>query len=117
MDCKHAQSLIAPYIQDKLGPRELEEFILHVESCPECYDELETYFMLNRALQFLDEENGASYNLKSLLVKDLRAKKHRLARRRRRQKLWLAFCGLSILAHTLACMDASGVLKIPYFPL
>ena len=117
MECKHAQSLIPQYLTDRLSPGELEAFIRHVEECPECYDQLETYFLLNRALKFLDEENGTSYNLKSLLVKDLKAKKHRLARRKRRQKIWVAFCALSILALLAACLDAAGVLKFPYFPL
>ena len=112
MKCKHAQSLISRYLADQLGPGELEEFIRHVEACPECYEELETYFMLNRALKFLDEENGISYNLKSLLSRDLRAKKNRLAKRKRRQIFWVVFCGVGILALLLACMDAAGVLDL-----
>ncbi len=117
MECKHVQSLIPQYLADELESRELEAFIRHVETCPECYDELETYFMLNRALKFLDDENGSSYNLKSLLEKDIRTRKHQLAGKRRRQTLWLIFCALGLLVVLLAGIDAAGLLNVPYFPL
>ena len=34
---------------------ELENFLEHVENCPSCYDELETYFIVHAAMQQLDE--------------------------------------------------------------
>lgn len=114
MECKHAQSLIPQYIADRLSPRELEEFIRHVEKCPECYDELETYFMLSVALKHLDESQEISYDLRTMLAEDLKEKKHRLSRGRRRIWGWIIFCGAGLLALVLAALDMAGVFTLPF---
>lgn len=117
MDCKYAQSLIPQYIAGKLAPKELEEFIRHVEECRECYDELETYFMLSVALEHLDESQGLSYDLRTMLAEDLKEKKHRLSRRKRRIIGWLIFCCLGITALVLAVLDMTGFLRLPFLTL
>jgi len=60
-----AQSLITPFINDKLNLKELEEFIDHVLSCPECREELEVYYALLTAMKQLDEDKSLSndYNM------------------------------------------------------
>lgn len=114
MDCKYAQSLISKYIGDRLSPRELEEFIRHVEECPECYEELETYFMLSVALKHLDESQNLSYDLRSMLAEDLKEKKHRLSRRKRRTWGWIVFCGAGVLALVLTALDMAGIFSLPF---
>ena len=42
MKCEEALTKIEAYINHTLNGRELEEFLEHVTSCQECYDELET---------------------------------------------------------------------------
>ena len=44
MKCEEALTKIEAYIDHTLSGRELEEFLEHVKSCRECYDELETYY-------------------------------------------------------------------------
>ena len=44
MDCKTAQSLVIPYINDQLSDEETEDFLEHIENCKECYEELEIHF-------------------------------------------------------------------------
>ena len=39
-----AQSLITGFINDELDIGELERFILHIQSCKECREELEVYY-------------------------------------------------------------------------
>ena len=39
MDCKKAQSLVTAYIMRKLNDKDLEDFLEHVDSCEECYEE------------------------------------------------------------------------------
>ena len=36
MDCKTAQSLVIPYINDQLSDEETEDFLEHIENCKEC---------------------------------------------------------------------------------
>jgi tRNA threonylcarbamoyladenosine modification (KEOPS) complex Cgi121 subunit len=54
------QSLITPFINDKLNLKETEEFIDHVQSCPECREELEVYYALLTAMKQLDEDKNLS---------------------------------------------------------
>ena len=57
MDCKTAQSLVIPYINDQLSDEETEDFLEHIENCKECYEELEIHFTVHYALQKLDEDD------------------------------------------------------------
>ena len=117
MDCKYAQSLVPQYIADKLAPRELEEFIRHVENCPECYDELETYFMLGAALKYLDDTQEVSYDLRTMLAEDLKEKKRRLSRRKRRTAGWIIFCAAGVLALVSAALDMAGIISLSFLKL
>ena len=60
MTCSKAQSLITPFINDKLELSELEEFISHVHTCEECREELEVYYALLTAMKQLDEDQNLS---------------------------------------------------------
>ena len=48
IDCRQAETLVARYIKHTLSTDELEEFLDHIEHCSSCYDELETYFIVDR---------------------------------------------------------------------
>lgn len=58
MNCQTAESMVNRYIEHDLSVNELEDFLDHVENCPSCYDELETYFIVHAAMRQLDEESG-----------------------------------------------------------
>lgn len=60
MTCMKAQSLITPFINDKLNLKEAEEFIDHVGSCHECREELEVYYALLTAMKQLNEDKNLS---------------------------------------------------------
>lgn len=60
MTCLKAQSLITPFINDKLSLKELEEFLDHIRSCSECREELEVYFTLLTAMKQLNEDRSLS---------------------------------------------------------
>lgn len=57
-----AQGLITPFIQNKLSIEELEEFLDHIDSCPNCREELEVYYALLTAMKQLDEDKNLSSN-------------------------------------------------------
>ena len=73
MDCSTAESMVNRYIDHTLSVNELESFLEHVEECSSCYDELETYFIVHKAMEQLDE-NGKDQILdfRELLEEDIR---------------------------------------------
>lgn len=93
MECKECQGLVSEYLSGQLKGKRLEHFISHVRSCPECYDELETYFIITLANRILENEEDASFDIKGLLEEDLAQKEQCLHRKRRRK----AFFGLLLL--------------------
>jgi hypothetical protein len=70
MNCIETQRLIVPFINDELNMEQLEEFIHHVHSCPNCMEELEVYYVLLAGMKQLDEDKELSTNFNQDL-KDL----------------------------------------------
>lgn len=60
MTCLEAQRLITAFINDQLSIEQLEAFLSHVNSCPDCMEELEVYYALLTAMKQLDEEKNLS---------------------------------------------------------
>lgn len=60
MTCTETQSLIKAFINDELNINEQEEFIQHIESCPNCREELEVYYAILTAMKQLDEDKNLS---------------------------------------------------------
>ncbi len=63
MTCKEAERLVMPYIRDELTDEELREFLEHLETCPDCREELEIYFTVEAGIRQLESETG-NYNIK-----------------------------------------------------
>lgn len=97
IDCRQAEAMVTKYINHTLSTNELEDFLDHIEHCSSCYDELETYFIVHKAIQQLDEkEDGTVYNFRKLLEQDI----HR-TRRHIRQKKGLHFLSLLLFSTVL----------------
>ena len=96
MNCQTAESMVNRYIEHDLSVDELEDFLEHVENCPSCYDELETYFIVHAAMQQLDEESrDSTLDLRELLEEDIRRSKHYILKMRFRRALsGMGFCAL-----------------------
>ncbi|MDF2944574.1 MAG: hypothetical protein K0S01_3432 [Herbinix sp.] len=62
MTCMKAQSLITPFINNKLNLKEIEEFLDHISSCSVCKEELEVYYALLTAMRQLNEDKNLSDN-------------------------------------------------------
>ncbi len=80
MTCKDAEKLIPSFLDDDLDNQELSEFLNHVNSCPECKEELTIQFLVLVGMKRL--EDGNNFNLKSELDNMLRDAKKRLRVRR-----------------------------------
>lgn len=59
LTCKEAEKMVMPFINYQLGEGELEAFLAHVNSCPDCREELEIYFTVSVGLRQLDQGTGA----------------------------------------------------------
>jgi hypothetical protein len=95
MECSEAEKMVKSYIEGKLSDSEMESFILHVRNCPSCYDELETYFTIHYALQYLDEDRNRSYNMKKILTDDLHRKEREIIRHRTHKAFFVAMIAVS----------------------
>ena len=81
MNCQTAESMVNRYIEHDLSVDELEDFLEHVENCPSCYDELETYFIVHAAMQQLDEkQEDTVLDFKELLEEGINAENGHEAR-------------------------------------
>ena len=77
MTCREAQQMVMPYINHQLCDEELEAFLLHIEECPDCREELEIYFTVDVGIRQLDEGTG-TYNIKGALETALALSRQRL---------------------------------------
>lgn len=90
MDCRTCESMVTRYINHSLTVEELEAFLDHVESCPSCYEELETNFVVHEALQQLDETDDGNLDFRSLLEQDI----HKSRRYLRKNRLFHLMVGV-----------------------
>ena len=75
------------YIKDELSPKDLESFLEHIKTCPNCYDELETLFTITVGIKYLEEEHHESYNIPQMLKDDLKKKDRKLKKRKEFHRL------------------------------
>lgn len=74
MKCIEAQQMVKGYLEHQLSDRQLEQFLEHVENCPECYDELEIYYTIYRMLKQPENASGTDeYNFKGKLNEDMKS--------------------------------------------
>ncbi|MCM1038683.1 MAG: zf-HC2 domain-containing protein [Roseburia sp.] len=97
MDCKEEEKMIPAFLQDDLYGRELEEFIEHIETCPECREELSIQFLVSEGLERL--EAGNNFNLQKALENKLNNAWHQVKIRRG-------------LLHTLLCLEVAAAVEI-----
>lgn len=92
MKCEQVRQMMDLYLNDQLPPKELAAFLEHIKTCPECYDELETLFIINAGIKYLEEENHESYDIPQMLKKDLQQKDRKLKKRNEYRRLaWNLF--------------------------
>ena len=60
MNCMEAQKLLQPYLNHELSDRQLEAFLDHIESCRDCYEDLELYFAIRETLSDSEETSDES---------------------------------------------------------
>lgn len=92
MNCKEVEKKIPSFLQEELGGSSLEEFIQHIENCPECEEELTIQLLVTEGLEHLEE--GNNFNLQDELIFKLEGAEHHIRVHR-------------ALLYTLYCLEAT----------
>ena len=95
MNCKETEKMIPLFLQDALEGKKLEEFVEHIEQCPECKEELSIQFLVAEGMERLEE--GNNFNLQSALSEKLSNANSRIKVHRG-------------LQHTLICLKWHAVM-------
>ena len=105
MDCQRAQDCMERYFDGSIAEQELEAFISHVRECNSCREELEIYYIVELAQNYLADETELSYNI-SQLVEDDMNKRMEKKHRRKMLKTFLYFVYVIVLGVAIAgiCM-------------
>ena len=88
MKCAQAQKLIKPFLDHSLPDHEMSQFLEHVASCQDCYDELGIYLAINETLKNDNDRNEPeNYNFRDRLKKEIGQAEAEL--RMRRSRVWI----------------------------
>ena len=88
MDCKEVEKKIPSFLQEELGGSSLEEFMKHIEHCPECEEELTIQLLVTEGLERL--EKGGNFNLQDELLLKLEGAEHCI--RVHKSLLYILYC-------------------------
>ena len=75
MDCVTFRKLIGPYLEGSLTDEELNGFLCHLRSCPECRDELEINYIVIEGISILDKDR-ADYDLSKAYRDSIKQAEH-----------------------------------------
>lgn len=78
LTCKEAAKMVIPYIEGQMCDRDLRLFVSHIKECPDCREELETYYIVYKGLMQLDENEELPMNMIEALNEDLAISGHHL---------------------------------------
>ncbi len=95
-----AQSYIMPFIEGKVPENKQKAFVMHMQNCKKCHEELEIYYTLMVGMRQLDNNETLSADFNKDLERDLKAMNSTI-RRKRNFKL-SAFSLLVILFSIIA---------------
>ena len=92
MNCKETEKLIPSFLVKQLNNRELNQFLLHVETCPECMEELTIQYLVMIGSSLIEE--GKSFDLRKAISELLLESKKQVKR-------WKIYTHLSYVAEGL----------------
>ena len=111
--CREAEAMIPDYLEDRLSDKDLAFFLNHINNCNKCHDELETNFMVDLTVRYLNEEDPqGSFNLRPMLQKNINEKTARLVHKHRMRKLRALIFFITMMLIILWLLDLAHVLGI-----
>lgn len=114
MVCKEAENLIPQYLDDSMDKDTLLEFMSHIRECKGCYNELDTFFMVEKAMNALEQEDDRSFDLSKSLEHDLNKKWNMIARTETNQHLTIFYTIIVIACMVWMVLDLYGILSLSY---
>ena len=116
-ECRETMAQISAFLSDSLSERELQRFLEHVRSCPQCYKELETNYMVERTITYLNEDvpSDISFDLTPLLEQELEQKTKRLILDRRVRVIRMIILVFTVVLLVLFLLDLTGLFQITVF--
>lgn len=82
MNCGDTIKCMERFVDHELSPREMEAFLDHVAECPECYEELETYYTVAVTLHYLDRNEDGNRNIPLRLREHIAQERQHLHRQK-----------------------------------
>ncbi|MDO5335885.1 MAG: zf-HC2 domain-containing protein [Eubacteriales bacterium] len=83
INCQEADGMVGRYVNNTLTAEEMELFLEHIRECPRCMEELETSFIVQKAVEQLEnEDDDSTLDIKQLLEMDIRKKEAAINRRK-----------------------------------
>ena len=99
MNCKEAEKSIAKFIENSLNDKEMDEFIVHVQECPQCMEELSIQYLVAVGMSRLEE--GGTFDLRGELEEKLSQAHTRILFRRNKNRFFFGAEIASIVAFAL----------------
>ncbi|MGI6118756.1 MAG: anti-sigma factor family protein [Bilifractor sp.] len=109
---KEALEMLSRYLSDDLSDEETTAFLSHIGSCRDCYEELETMYLVDRTIHYLDDSEDGSFDLKTELLHDMEKKMRRIRRNLFFGNLRRISTAISAGFFVLAVMDFFGLVPI-----
>ncbi len=101
MTCREAQALITKYVQGQLDLKILEEFLQHVNNCPDCKEELEVYYIVFNGIKRLDEDENIAVDYHKEFEAEIKKNLYRIKKAKRRYRIkeiiYVAICLVAIV--------------------
>lgn len=75
MKCEDVRKNINRFLNDEMYIKELKDFVRHVESCKECYEELEVNYLVRYTAVALENDDSITYDFTKIIPRVLAKKK------------------------------------------
>ncbi|MCD8022492.1 MAG: zf-HC2 domain-containing protein [Lachnospiraceae bacterium] len=82
MNCNEARRMVVPFVKKELSERDTEAFLQHIESCEDCMDELDIYFVAYHALNAMDSGAHDEFDFKKMLAEEIHSSKKAIRKRK-----------------------------------
>ncbi len=113
IDHKEFLDMIPHYLADDLREKDLLLFLDHIKTCHSCYEELETAFMVDRTVRYLndemDDDAEDSYNLPAMMQEDIHRKTREVYARQNAARIFRIVLIITALFVLFALLDFFGI--------
>lgn len=113
MDCQETQKRMMDFVRRRMDDDDLEEFLAHIDTCKECYEELQIDYCVYEGIKMLDEDSKDSFNIQQAFDNDIRQSKDKLRRKHRLRKAILV-CVVLIVCLLLGALLLYSGIELPY---